>query len=235
MNLMCLVIDDEQLARKLLSEYINKVPFLELVGECKNPIEAINYLETTEIDIMFLDIQMPEITGIEFLKTMHHKPVVILTTAYSEYALESYELDVTDYLVKPISFERFLSAVNKAKDLIELKRKAKTSKGEFKDEYITVQADHKIYRLKLNDIQYIEGLKEYVSYFTASQRIIALESLKSLEEKLPSDRFLRIHKSYIVPIDKIKSVEGNQVEIGNKMIPIGRSYRDLVLPRLLGE
>ncbi|MFC2123776.1 LytR/AlgR family response regulator transcription factor [Bacteroidota bacterium] len=229
MNLKCLVVDDEQLARKLLSEYIDKVPFLDLIGECKNPLEAVGYLETEEIDLLFLDIQMPEITGIEFLKTMKHKPVVILTTAYSEYALEGYELDVTDYLVKPFSLERFLSAANKARDLIELKRKAEAGKVSYEDDYIMVHADHKIYRLKLNDIQYIEGLKEYISYFTANKRIIALESLKKLEEKLPSDKFLRIHKSYIVPIDKIKSVEGNQVEIGDKMIPIGRSYKDVVM------
>jgi DNA-binding LytR/AlgR family response regulator len=160
---------------------------------------------------------------------MKHKPEVILTTAYSEYALEGYALDVLDYLVKPFPFDRFLTAVNKAKDIIDLRRKAEMQKAGFKEEYITVHADHKIYRLKLNDILYIEGLKEYVSYFTASQRIIALESLKNLEKKLPPEQFIRIHKSYIVPINKIRSVEGNQVEIGDKKIPIGRSYKEEVM------
>lgn len=235
MNLRCLVVDDEQLARKLLAEYIQKVPILDLVGECKNPIEAMDVLDKEEIDILFLDIQMPELTGIEFLKTMKHKPVVIFTTAYSEYALEGYQLDVTDYLVKPFSLERFIQAVNKARDLITLQRKAVDDSKNADEAYLTVHADHKVYRLKLNDILYIEGLKEYVSYYTVTQRIIALESLKKLEETLPPGRFLRIHKSYIIPVDKVISVEGNQVEIGKKLIPIGRSYRDHVLKILVGE
>lgn len=231
MNYKCLVVDDEELARRLLSEYIEKVSFLELAGECKDPLEAIGFLEKENVDILFLDIQMPELTGIEFLRSMTRKPVVILTTAYSEYALESYELDVTDYLVKPFSLERFLAAVNKAKDLLELRKSAIGHKLEKKN-YISVYADHKIYRLKLDDILYIEGLKEYVSYFTPDKRIIALESLKNLEENLPKDKFIRIHKSYIVPIEKIRSIEGNQVEIGNKKIPIGRSYKDEVMKKL---
>jgi len=235
MSLRCLVVDDEQLARTLLAEYIQKVPFLEHVGECKNPIEAMDCLENQDIDVLFLDIQMPELTGIEFLKTLKKKPVVILTTAYSEYALEGYELDVTDYLVKPFSLERFIQAVNKANDLITIQRKAEGASIDPGNTYLTVHADHKIYRLKLDEILYIEGLKEYVSYYTSDQRIIALESLKKLEETLPSDKFMRIHKSYIIPLDKVTSVVGNQVEIGNKLIPIGRSYRDLAFKLLLDE
>ena len=236
MEIKCLIVDDEQLARKLLQEYIAKMPNLELAGQCKNPLEAMEVLGKTPVDLMFLDIQMPELTGVEFLKTMQKRPVVIFTTAYSEYALEGYELDIVDYLVKPFSFERFVKAINKASEYIQLKsRPQAVNAPEASQEFISVHADHKIYKLKLDDIEYIEGLKEYVSYFTKDKRIIALESLKYLEATLPHDRFIRVHKSYIVPINKIKSLDGNQVEIGQKMIPVGRSYKDEVMRVVFGE
>jgi DNA-binding LytR/AlgR family response regulator len=226
MKLNCLVVDDEQLARELLGEYISKVPFLELKGSIKNPVEVAGILESESIDIIFLDIQMPDITGIELLKTLPNKPVVIFTTAYSEYAIEGYELDVLDYLVKPFSFERFLKAVNKAAEMIKLRKKAAPHASE--SGYITISADHKIYRVRLDEILYIEGLREYVSYYTPGKRIIALASLKHLEESLPANQFIRVHKSYIVPIDKVIAIEGNMLDIGVKKIPVGRSYREKV-------
>jgi len=226
MKLNCLVVDDEQLARELLGEYISRVPFLELRGSVKNPLEVTGILEKEDIDIMFLDIQMPEFTGIELLKTMAYRPLVIFTTAYSEYAIESYEMDVLDYLVKPFSFERFMKSVNKAADLIKLRNKAVSAHND--PETISIYADHKIYRVRLDDILYVEGLKEYVSFYTSDKRIIALASLKNLEESLPKNRFIRVHKSYIVPVDKVRWVEGNMLDIGIKKIPIGRSYRDKV-------
>lgn len=235
MKYKCIVVDDEQLARKLLEEYIRKIPHLELVAQCRTPLEAIEILQNKQIDLMFLDIQMPELTGIEFLKTLNVKPAVIFTTAYSEYALEGYQLDVIDYLVKPFDFERFIKAVNKALDLVQLKNASRNISSSSSDEFLTVHADYKIYKLKLDSIEYIEGLKEYVSYFTGEKRIIALESLKRLEEILPGDRFMRIHRSYIVPLQKIKSVEGNQVEIGDKKIPIGRSYKEEVMRKIFGN
>jgi DNA-binding LytR/AlgR family response regulator len=238
MNFTCLIVDDEQLARTLLQDFVSKVPQLELKGMCKNPLEASQVMQQEHIDILFLDIQMPELTGVEFLKTLKHRPVTIFTTAYSEYALEGYELDVIDYLVKPFAFERFVKAVNKAMEYINLKREATTEPGARKsegDEYILLHADHKIYKVRLDEILYIEGLKEYVSYYTPEKRIIVLQSLKSIEESLPSDKFIRIHRSYIVPIEKIKTLDGNQVQIGNKLIPIGRSYRDEVLRRVFKE
>ncbi len=236
MSIKCMIVDDEQLARTLLEEYIKKLPQLELAAVCKNPLEAMDVLRHEEVDLMFLDIQMPELTGVEFLKAMHVKPVVIFTTAYSEYALEGYQLDVIDYLVKPFSFERFVKAVNKASELIRLKKLGESEPpAKVKDDFIVVHADHKIYKIKLKDIKYIEGLKEYVSYFTEEKRIIALESLKKLEEILPADRFMRVHRSYIVPVDRIKTMEGNQLEIGGKMIPVGRSYREEVLKKIFGE
>ena len=226
MKLNCLVVDDEQLARELLAEYISKVPFLELKGLVKNPVEVAEILEGETIDILFLDIQMPDITGIELLKTLTHKPVVIFTTAYSEYALEGYELDVLDYLVKPFSFERFMKSVNKAVELIKLKQKSAIPVSG--QEYISIHADHKIYSIRLDDILYIEGLREYVSYYTSEKRIVTLASLKNLEETLPESMFMRIHKSYIIPVRKVKAVEGNMIDLGIKKIPIGRSYRDKV-------
>jgi DNA-binding LytR/AlgR family response regulator len=226
MKLNCLVVDDEQLARELLGDYISKVPFLDLKGSVKNPVEVAGILESVSIDIIFLDIQMPDITGIELLKTLNQKPVVVFTTAYSEYAIEGYELDVLDYLVKPFSFERFLKAVNKAAEMVRLKRN--TESPPVDPEYISINADHKIYRVRIDEILYIEGLREYVSYYTPAKRIITLASLKNLEESLPAKKFLRVHKSYIVPIDKVKALEGNMLDIGVKKIPIGRSYREEV-------
>ncbi len=236
MSIRCMIVDDEQLARTLMEEYVKKLPQLELAAVCKNPLEAMAVLQSEDIELMFLDIQMPELTGVEFLKSMRVKPAVIFTTAYSEYALEGYQLDVIDYLVKPFSFERFVQAVDKASELIRLKNLDKPEPpAQVKDDFIVVHADHKIYKIKLGDIKYIEGLKEYVSYFTENKRIIALESLKRLEEILPADKFMRVHRSYIVPIDRIKTMEGNQLEIGGKMIPVGRSYREEVLKRIFGE
>ena len=237
MSYTCLIVDDEQLARQLLKEFVSKIPNLELKGMCKNPLEAMDVLQSEHIDIMFLDIQMPELTGVEFIKTLQQKPAIIFTTAYSEYALEGYQLDVIDYLVKPFPLDRFIKATNKAIEYIDLKISAeKSSQGKGMDSnYVLLHADHKIYKVNLNDIQYIEGLKEYVSYFTREKRIIVLQSLKSIEETLPSNKFIRVHRSYIVPIEKIKILDGNQVQIGDKLIPIGRSYKDDVLKRVFGE
>ena len=198
-------------------------------------MEASEILHRERVDLMFLDIQMPELTGIEFLKTLKNKPAVIFTTAYSEYALEGYELDVIDYLLKPFSFERFSTAINKALDYIQLKAAGKAGASQGEEDFIAVHADHKIYKVLLKDIEYIEGLKEYVSCFTKEKRIIALQSLKHLEDTLPADRFMRIHRSYIVPIHKIKAVEGNQVDIGGKKLPIGRSYKENVIDKIFGK
>ncbi len=231
MKYTCLIVDDEQLARNLLETYVTKMPMLELRGKCKNPMEAMAIMQSEQIDLLFLDIQMPELTGVEFIKTMQQKPAIIFTTAYSEYALEGYQLDVIDYLLKPFALERFIKAVNKAVDYLDLKRNI-TKVPEQKPDSILLHADHKIYKVDLDDILYIEGLKEYVSYYTKERRIIVLQSLKSIEDSLPRDKFIRIHRSYIVPVRKIKSLDGNQVQIGDKLIPIGRSYKDDVMKRV---
>jgi DNA-binding LytR/AlgR family response regulator len=243
MKIRCLIVDDERLARALLDNFVKKFPQLELVRQCESPVEAMECLKTEQIDLMFLDIQMPDLTGIEMLQTMSERPLVIFTTAYSEYALEGFKLDVIDYLLKPFSFDRFAKATNKAIQQIELQRKANSSAAKPSVEsnespakdYMMVKADHKLYKVMFSDLLYIEGLKAYVSYYTTEKRIVALESLKNLEDLLPSDQFMRIHKSYIVPIKKVKSVEGNQLEIAGKMLPIGKNYKEEVVKRVFGN
>jgi len=222
----CLVVDDEELARTLLENYISRMPHLNLVDKCANPLEALKVLQENTIDILFLDIQMPELSGIDFLKSLQQKPKVIFTTAYSEYAIEGYQLDVVDYLLKPFSFERFVHAVNKAVELL------KTNTSSSEKDYILVKAEHKVHKIKFKDIRYIQSMREYVAYFLPVGKILALNSLKKLEEDLPSDQFIRIHKSYIIPIQKVTTLEGNMVHIGNEKLPIGNLYKEEVLKRI---
>jgi DNA-binding LytR/AlgR family response regulator len=231
MKIRCLVIDDEELARLLLDNYISRLPNLQLVGQCKDPLEAIQVLQEQAVDLLFLDIQMPGLTGIEFLRTLKQKPLVIFTTAYPDYAIEGYSLDVIDYLLKPFGFERFVQAVNKASELLQLKASGNSPVAEGKD-YILVKSEHKIHRIKYDDIQFIQGMREYVAYYTPHGRVLSLQSLKGLEEELPADRFIRIHKSYIIAIEKVNTLEGNLVHIGKEKLPIGASYRDAVLGRI---
>ena len=194
-------------------------------------------LQENEIDLMFLDIQMPDLTGVEFLKTLKSKPVVIFTTAYQEYALEGYELDVIDYMLKPISFERFVQGVNKAMDFIKLKNKqiqipSSTPQEKIPKDFINLKADYKIYKVKHYDILFVEGLKEYVTFYTKAKKYVVLESLKKLEIILPSKKFKRVHKSYIINTEKIDSLYGNTIEIGEHEIPIGKSYANEVKKNL---
>ncbi|MEQ1744194.1 MAG: LytTR family DNA-binding domain-containing protein [Saprospiraceae bacterium] len=231
----CLVVDDEELARALMQNYIGRLPNLELAAACANPLEAVSVLQQQGIDLLFLDIQMPEITGIEFLRTLTNKPLVIFTTAYAEFALDGYALDVTDYLLKPFSFERFLQAVNKAATLLQARagnlHASKETDQPVRD-FILVKADHKVHRIKLDDIRFIQGMREYVAFHLPTGRLLSLSALKNLEEELPADRFIRIHKSYIVAIDKIDSLEGNMVHVGKEKLPIGANYREAVVRRV---
>ena len=237
-EISCIIVDDEELARTLLENYINRLPYLNLVGKCSNPIEALELLQNQSVDLIFLDIQMPEMIGTDFLKSLSHKPMVVFTTAYAEYALEGFELDVVDYLLKPFPFERFLKAVNKASDLSKLKNQGGsasiTSSEDLAQEknYILVKSEHKVHRISYNDIQYIQSMREYVAYYTPKGRILSLGSLKKLEVDLPQSQFLRIHKSYIISKAKTSTLEGNMVHIGKEKIPIGASYREEVLKLL---
>lgn len=233
-KICCLIVDDEELARTLLQNFIGRLPHLEIVGSCKNPLEAMQVLQEKPVDLMFLDIQMPELTGIEFLKTLPRKPLVVFTTAYPEYALEGYQLDVIDYLLKPFSFERFVQAVNKATEWIKLKSGSANTEDqpEEKKDYVLVKSEHKIHKLFLKDIRYIQSMREYVAYYTEDGRILSLYSLKKLEEELPPEQFIRIHKSYIVSIDRVTTLEGNMVHIGDQKLPIGANYREEVMRRI---
>jgi DNA-binding LytR/AlgR family response regulator len=228
------VVDDEQLARKLLEGYIHRLPSLRLVKSCKNAIEAMECVQDNDIDLIFLDIQMPELTGIGFLQTIFRKPVVIFTTAYKEYAIQGYQLDVVDYLLKPFTFERFLQGVNKAVELIKAKSlsantpvKEPDEAGNENKDFIALKADYRTYRVPYDKIIYVEGAREYVIFYTEERKIMVLESLRHLEEILPSPDFLRIHKSYIINKKKVRALYGNQVEIADKQIPIGKSYLEI--------
>lgn len=229
--LKCIIVDDEELARTLLENYISKLPNLELVAKCKNPLEAMTILQTEKIDLIFLDIQMPELTGVEFLKTLAKKPMVVLTTAYPDYALEGYALDVVDYLLKPFGLDRFMQAVNKAMARRPVASAPVTTSEAIK-KYLLVKSEHKVYKIYYEDIQYIQSMREYVAYYTPDGRILSLGALKSLEKELPEDQFIRIHKSYIVPIHKIKTLEGNLLHIGTEKLPIGAMYKDAVLEKV---
>ncbi len=241
MKVKCIIIDDEFPARELLQSFIAKFAHLELVGSYKSPLEAMGVLQNEEIDLMFLDIQMPDITGIDFLKTLTKKPLVVFTTAYEEYAVEGYKLDVLDYLVKPFSFERFMHTINKVGDRLSYKHvvsdfQTLSPKEETKN-YMMVKADHKIYRIKFKDILYIEGLREYVTFFCVNEKIVSLESLRNLEQQLEKHGFMRVHKSYIVNIERIVAFYGNQLKLDNvqKYIPIGKSFKEVVNKRLVNS
>jgi two-component system LytT family response regulator len=227
LNLTCLIVDDEPLARQLLTEYVRKVPYLELVDVCADALAAMEVLRRQPVDLLFLDIQMPEITGLTLLKVLQQKPLVVLTTAYSEYALESYELDVVDYLLKPISFDRFLRAVEKA----GLRRGVappplpEPMGKETSPTFIFVKDGTKLVKIRLADILYVEGLKDYVAIHTRQQKIVTLQRLKNLETQLPADRFVRIHHSYIVSLEGIDSVHKDKVQVGQVFLPTSDTYR----------
>jgi len=226
-----LIVDDEPLAQDILETYVNQLPQLELVGKCSNAIETNELLKNTKVDLMLLDIQMPQLTGIDLLKSLTNPPLVIFTTAYSEYAVEGFELNAVDYLLKPISLDRFLKAINKVEE--KIKDKSNGTALEADDTHFFVKADKKLLKVNYDDILYIEGLKDYVIIKKEEGRVVTLQTMKSLEAKLPSSHFKRIHRSYIININKIKAVVGNMVEITEKgqpkNIPVGKIYREELL------
>ena len=232
-----IIVDDEPLAQDVLETYIEKIPELNLVKKCSNALEANEALAENDIELMFLDIQMPQLTGIDFVKTLAHPPLIIFTTAYPNYAIEGFELNALDYLLKPISLERFMKAVNKATEQLELRKRESSDNagGEKKTgtDYIFVKADKKLVKINYRDILYIEGLKDYVIIRMEEGRVITLQTMKSLEDKLPQHMFKRIHRSYIVNLEKINAVVGNMVEVIEKNqakhLPIGKNYRDELL------
>jgi two-component system LytT family response regulator len=236
-KLKCIAVDDEPLALDIIEDYVSKVPFLELVKRTENAIEALQLVQAGGIDLVFLDIQMPELTGIQFLKIANNKASYILTTAYSQYALESYDLNVSDYLLKPIAFDRFYKAVEKVHNQskpaepvpvaqpVPVSAPFSAANHNVQD-FIFVKTEHKIQKIQLDDIHYIEGLKDYISIFTKAERVITLQNMKKMEETLPKNQFVRVHKSYIISLDKIESIERSRISINGKVIPIGDTYRD---------
>lgn len=217
-------MEDEPLARNLLSEYVRKVSYLELVEAASNPLRALEVLRNEPVDLMFLDIQMPEITGITLLKTLQKKPFVVLTTAYSEYALESYELDVVDYLLKPITFDRFLKAVERVNQRIHQPRHESTA-TEPGSPFVFIKDGTKLVKINFDDILFVQGLKDYVTIVTKTQKVVSLQRLKALESQLPADKFIRIHHSYIIALKAIDTIHKGEVQIGTHLIPISDSYR----------
>jgi two-component system LytT family response regulator len=237
MAIRCLVLDDEPLATDVLADYVRKVPSLDLIAVCNHAMDALVLIQQDKIDLAFVDIQMPDLTGLQFLRVVNGKCRAIFTTAYQEYAMDGYEYDVIDYLLKPISFDRFLLAVQKAHErfqpmpngmqlpmqVVSLDNGADlsvTSAAEF----IFVKTEYKIVRIDLADILFIEGLKDYVSIYVRTERILSLQTMKKMEEILPMQRFMRVHKSYIVAMDKIESIERQRIFIGKHVIPVGESY-----------
>lgn len=238
MKIKCIVADDEPLARDGIENYIQKTKFLELTGSCKNAIETNSLLQQTKADLIFLDIQMPEITGLQWLKTLVEKPMIIITTAYREFAVEGFELDVTDYLVKPISYERFLKAVNKARSILEISEnelyRFETDKNN-EGGYFFIKNNQQLVKIFYADILYIEALKDYVTIYTESHKHLALISLKNVLDKLPATDFMRVHRSYVVAIKKVEIIEGNLIKIGSAEIPISRDVQELVLSRVVNK
>lgn len=229
----CLIVDDEPLARKIIRRYIEQVPTLELAGECANAIQAFTFLQQHNVDLMFLDIRMPQLNGNDFLKTLKNPPKVIFTTAYSEYALEGYELDVVDYLMKPIPFDRFLKAVNKAYQQTAIKPEPVNTAEEKKvDSFVYFRADRKMVKVTLRDILYIESMKDYVKVFTINGMIITKQSISSVEAMLPEKEFVRTHRSFIVSTRHIKSFTSDLIEIQDAEIPIGKLFRNEVMKTL---
>jgi DNA-binding LytR/AlgR family response regulator len=227
MEIKCLAIDDEPLALQQIAAYIKKLPFLKLEAECSNAFDALKVIESKQIDLMFVDINMPDLNGLEFVKSLDQKPLLVFTTAYGEYALEGFKVDALDYLLKPFSFADFSKAASKARTQFELIQNA-PEKLESNDDYLFIKSEYKLVRVNLNDIRFIEGMKEYVRiHITGQKPVMTLLSMKALEEKLPDTKFMRVHRSYIVNLDKITTIERFRIVFDDKFrIPVSDNHKE---------
>ena len=227
MKLKTIAIDDEPLALRLVSDYISKTPFLELVGSFDNPLDAIDYLSDQSADLIFVDIQMPDLTGIEFARTLEDAPKIVFTTAFEKYALDGFKLNAIDYLLKPFSYEEFLKAAGKARKQVELETSILPS-IEANTQFLFLKSEYKIRRINFNDILYIEGLKDYIKVYVSGEDkpVLSLNSIKSLEQKLPEEKFMRVHRSFIVNLDKIETIERSRIIFGKVYIPVSDQYKD---------
>jgi len=234
MKLKCIIIDDEPIARKVLQEFIEEIDYLELAGQAENSLKAMSLLNNNDIDIIFLDINMPKINGIEFLKTTKLNASIIMTTAYTEYAVEAFGLEVLDYLVKPIAFDRFLKACNKAKETEALKKTIQVQPTKANDHFF-VKYNNQIEKIFYDDLAYAEAMLNYVMLYTNSKKMMVYITIKSLEEQLPANSFIKVHKSFIVNILKVKSIEGNMINIAEAKIPISQNLRDTVINKIVKD
>jgi DNA-binding LytR/AlgR family response regulator len=224
----CIIIDDEPLARKGLKEYVSDIDFLHLLAEFDSPLKAIEFIDSREVQLLYLDIEMPKMSGLDFFKTLKHAPPVIFTTAYPEYALEGFEVNALDYLVKPISFDRFYKAALKAKEFNELREKNSES------DHFFIKSDNVLVKIFFEDVLFVEALQNYVNIHTKDKKYLTYLTFKSVEVFLPSTKFIRVHKSYIVAAAKIDSIDGNEIRIGEHRIPVSRSLKEEVIEKLVG-
>lgn len=224
-KLNCIAVDDEPLALEVIKRFGEKIPALNLMETFQNPIEAVEFIKENPVDLVFLDIQMPDLTGLEFINSFAEKPMVIFTTAFADYAIESYEVDAIDYLLKPVLFDRFYKAVNKA--LMKIEESGTEIRAE--EDFMFIKSDTRIFKINYNDILYIEGMRDYIAVHTPKQRILTLMSMTRMLDKLPKRRFMRVHKSYIIGIGHIHMIQNNRVLINQKEIPISNSYKEQFL------
>jgi len=233
MKTKCIIVDDEPLARELIRGYVKKLENFEIMEECSNAMEAMETLRKNNIDLMFLDIKMPQLSGLDFLKTLRNPPKVIITTAYSQYAIEGFELDVVDYIMKPVTFERFFKAVNKYFALRSSQDVSVENENGISDHaFIYVKENKKIIKIYLKEIHFIEGLNEYIRIHTDNRRVVVKNSLQAIEKKLPPEQFIRVHKSYIVSIPRIRAFNATTIELENAKVRIGRNYKNQVFNAL---
>ena len=222
----CIAVDDEPLALDIIENYVSKHPDLTLIARCNNAAEASEVLKNRSVDLMFLDIQMPEISGLSFIKSLETKPLFIFTTAFPDYAIEGFELDAIDYLLKPIAFDRFEKGVEKAKEYFRFKSSDDVAETNMENEYIFVKANQKLIKLSYSDIYYVEAFADYVKIFLEDKKIVTLQTMKNMEKKLPAEHFSRVHRSYIVNRNHVKSFSGSKIEVNEVSIPIGKNYKD---------
>ena len=232
MKVKCIIIDDEPLAVKVLQNHLKEFQNMELIDTFNSAVNAVPIIESNEVDVIFLDINMPKMNGLDFLRTLTVKPLIVITTAYREYAVESFDLDVLDYLVKPIPFGRFLKAINKITKRINLENERNTEVTLSEEPFIFLKVDKKLMKVKLNDILYIESLKDYIKVITTLGDYLVHKTMSSISEELSGDNFIRVHRSFTISLSKISSVEGNSVEIANRRIPIGRNYLQFAKQRI---
>ena len=228
----CLLVDDEPLALDILESYLKKIPDAELTGRCQNALEASEFLKHNKVDIIFLDIQMPEITGIEFMRSMANPPLVVFCTAFPDFAVEGFELNAIDYLLKPVSFDRFSKTMERTREYMSLKKNDEVEPPDLESDYIFIKSNQKQIKLSYDQIYYVEAFADYVKLYTPEKRYITLQTMKNMENKLPKDKFIRVHRSFIAGLRYIHSFNSTELEINGVKIPVGKNYKEEFLNRM---